>query len=45
MHETMSDKRQRDGIGGGEGASVNVAAVDNKRLSAPTDAVSEPCNH
>ena len=34
----VPDKWQRDGIGGE--ASVNVAAVDNKPLSAPTDAVS-----
>ena len=33
----VPDKWQRDGIGGE--ASVNVAAVDNKPLSAPTDTV------
>ena len=43
------DKRQHDGIGGE--ASVDVAigketsvAVDNKPLSALSDAVSAPCN-
>ena len=48
----VPDKRQRDGIGGdasvdvgiGGETSVNVAAVDNKPLSAPTVAVSVPCN-
>ena len=38
----VPDKRKRDGIDGE--ASVNVAAVDNKPLSALTDAVSAPCN-
>ena len=48
----LPDKQQRDGIGeeasvdvaiGGE-TSVNIAAVDNKPLSAPRVAVSAPCN-
>ena len=42
MHNDVPDKRQRDGISGE--ALVNVAGVDNKPLSAPTDAVSAPCN-
>ena len=48
----VPDKQQRDGIGGETSAnvaiggerSVTVAAVDTKPLSAPTVAVSAPCN-